>query len=53
MIKNIFLKEYSHHTTFVQNFNDFRAKPQPLKKLTSWWFFSKIHIVIRFHACHT
>ena len=34
-------------TRFVQNFNDFQAKLEP--ELTSWRFFSKIHIAVRYY----
>ena len=48
MIKNNFLKKVHNALTIFQNFNDFRAKLEPLKNGHPDTF-RKIHIKIRSH----
>jgi len=51
MIDGNFLKKVHTSATFLQNFNDFRAKLEPLKNGHPDAF-SKIYIAIRFHPRH-
>jgi len=51
MMKRNFLKKVHTAATFLENFNDFRAKLEPLKNCHPDTF-SKIHIAIRFHPRH-
>ena len=47
MLESNFVKKFSNVTTILQNFNDFRAKFEYLKKVYPNGF-SKIHFVIHF-----
>jgi len=51
MIRSNFLKNVHTAATFLQNFNDFRAKLEPLKNGHPDAF-SKIHIAIRLNPRH-
>ena len=51
MKESNFLKKFLIATTFVQNFKDFQAQFDYLKKVHPGRF-SKIHLVIHFHPSH-
>ena len=51
MIESNFLKEFRIATTVLQNFEDFQAKLEYLKKVHPEQI-SKVHFVIHFHPSH-